>query len=57
MRNTLEYPVTKEEILECLKLIQRNIMKWNSKENSVGDMRALLLAEAIKIIEAAKYDQ
>ena len=47
MRNLLQYPVTKQEIINCLKEFAAEA----SPEESCGDMRPLLLAEAILIID------
>ena len=47
MRNLLQYPVTKQEIINCLKEFAAEV----SPEESCGDMRPLLLAEAILIID------
>lgn len=47
MRNIAEYPITKEEILECLLSISEDINKYKR----VGDMRPIFLrlaAEAVK---------
>ena len=53
MRNTEEYPVTKEEIINCLHSLASQI----SEEGAIGDMRPLLLQEAIAIISAAHTPQ
>lgn len=48
MRNTLEYPITDEEIVACLEKIMNEI----SQERACGDMRPLLLSKAIARIKA-----
>jgi hypothetical protein len=50
MRNLLEYPITKEEIVECLAELARTF----DNLELCGDMRPLLLKRAIKIIKSAK---
>lgn len=54
MRNLLEYPVTKEEIISFLQSISNDLMK---NDLSCGDMRMVLIDEAIKIIENYKNFQ
>lgn len=48
MRNLVEYPVTKDEIMENMDRLSQEILK----EGGVGDMRPLLLREASKLIES-----
>lgn len=52
MRNLRQYPITKQEILECLSTLAQDMLK----EKRVGDMRPSLLQEASKIVEEAKYE-
>ncbi len=48
MRDLIRYPITEGEIVECLKTLRDHI----SAEESVGDMRPLLLEEAIIAVKA-----
>jgi len=48
MRNTVEYPITKEEIIACLDEFAEQVDRANS--HLCGDMRPLLLAKAKEII-------
>lgn len=45
MRNILEYPITTKEIIECLEELKKEC-----DPNLIGDMRPLLLDEAIKAV-------
>lgn len=55
MRNTLEYPITKEEIVECLDDVIASLLYGTSSSSSpIGDMRPLLLAKAKEIV--LKFD-
>jgi hypothetical protein len=47
MRNLVEFPITKEEIIGLLRRLQEDFQA----EEKIGDMRALLLERTIKIIE------
>jgi len=47
MRNLKEFPITKDEIIDCLRQLQEDIIK----EDLVGDMRPILLEEAMDIIK------
>lgn len=47
MRNLAEYPVTKKELLECLK----NLSISCDAEQSVGDMRSTLLTVAAHLLK------
>lgn len=49
MRNLLEYPVTREEIIELLLQLSQQF----SEEFSCGDMRPLLLQIAAKAVKEA----
>ena len=49
MRNLVEYPVTKVEIMLCLKEIMDDC-----DQELIGDMRPLLINEAIKHVRASK---
>ncbi len=51
MRNLLEYPITKQEIVDCLDDIIASLNYGNKNaESPIGDMRPLLLAKAKEII-------
>lgn len=50
MRNLIEYPVTHDEIIQCLEERKRVVMA----SNCLGDMRPLLLEAAIDIVKANK---
>jgi xanthine dehydrogenase iron-sulfur cluster and FAD-binding subunit A len=45
-RNLIKYPVTREEIIDCLTTLSADIIK----EERVGDMRPSLLTLAAEII-------
>ena len=47
MRNLLEYPITRDEVIECLTKLRESILE----EGCIGDMRPLLLTVAIKEME------
>lgn len=53
MRNLLQYPVTKQEIIDCLTELSNTVGKTD-QGIACGDMRPTLLQEAIKIIENVK---
>jgi hypothetical protein len=46
MRNLLDYPITKEEIVQCLLHLSNEL----SKDELVGDMRPILLETAARLI-------
>lgn len=48
MRNLEQYPITTDEIIQCLKVLMDDVAY--EKTGLVGDMRPLLLANAIRII-------
>lgn len=52
MRNTVEYPITKEEIAECL----RGLSILFQREGRIGDMRPLLLEKARDLVLTGKFD-
>lgn len=54
MRNTIEHPITKQEIVECLQELIYDI--HYDQPSSVGDMRPLLLQKAIDIILTGRFD-
>jgi len=47
MRNLVKYPVTRDEIVDCI----RGIMQNHNQSNRIGEMTELLLAEAIRSVE------
>ena len=49
MINLLQYPITKEEIVECLKEFAIEVSPENTR--LYGDKRPLLLAQAIDIVD------
>lgn len=49
MRNLVQHPITTEEILDCLKEFLSEVDP--EKTRLCGDVRPLLLREAIKIVE------
>lgn len=55
MRNILEYPVTKEEMLEFIQQSIDELHAENEKIMRCGDMRPTLLHEIKKIVEASDY--
>ncbi len=56
MRNIREYPITKDEIVECLKTMVADLKQLNEDQMACGDMRPLLLQKAIDIILTGKFD-
>lgn len=54
MRNTVEYPITKEEIAEYLKFLAEEIGYDNT--GRIGDMGPLLLEKARDIVLTGKFD-
>lgn len=48
MRNTVEYPITAKEIIDCLDAFLKEVDP--DKTGLVGDMRTLLLEKAKQII-------
>lgn len=53
MRNLLEYPITDQEIVECL----YNLASKLDAEERIGDMRAVLLTTAGDIVAARKITE
>lgn len=53
MRNIVEFPVTKQEIYECLERIQHDLME----EGRIGDMRPYLVDLALGIILKSDWKQ
>lgn len=51
MRNLREYPITKDEVLDCLNR-HRALVAIEADEGIIGSIEALLLDEAIKIVES-----
>lgn len=49
MRNTHEYPVTLDEIVDCLQRLHNDII--HEHPDLIGDMRPLLLRKAISLIK------
>lgn len=57
MRNLLEYPITAEEVVECLDNILKEVEYESKARTLFGDMRPLLLRTAIEVVrEAGKPD-
>lgn len=54
MRNLLEYPVTKKEILDFLMSLLDDYHEEAKHEFRCGDMSMTLLSEAIKIVEGTE---
>lgn len=54
MRNTVEYPVTKKEIIECLYRMANDL---DDGRFSCGDMRPLLLRHALEIVESSDFNE
>lgn len=50
MRNTVEYPITLSEVIECLRQFQDSC-----DPDLIGDMRPLLLKRAIQIVERERF--
>lgn len=54
MRNLMEYPITTDEIVECLDTLIAGMLHLpNGEDVSFGDMRPLLLAKAKEIVLAS----
>lgn len=60
MRNTLKYPVTKKEIMNCLERFMFELghnPDGSHKEERIGDIRPWLLSEAIDVVEKSDYNE
>lgn len=62
MRNLLEYPITKEELIEYVEYLQQQLEEETRKEQEknplnirCGDMRGLYFIEMKKAISASDY--
>lgn len=55
MRNLAEYPITLDEVIECLNGLKLEAMAEAVENLSYGDMRPLLLEHAIKVIKREKF--
>ncbi len=55
MRNTKEYPITRDEIVICLRDLSLELTNDRPME-LIGDMRPLLLQKAIDIIQTGTFD-
>ncbi len=53
MRNLLEYPVTTEEIVQCLVRLKEKEEAEIEAKHIMGDMTPLLLEKAIMIVRAS----
>ena len=56
MRNTLKYPPTKEEIIDCLRRLKEESDRRIVTSISCGDMTSLLLHEAMRIIDESSVE-
>ncbi len=54
MRNLNEYPITRQEIIECLAKLRDERDQENEESGRVGDMCPLLLQAAIEVISAVE---
>lgn len=54
MRNTVEYPITKDEIVDCLREFITECVQ--GKTGLIGDIRPILLQKAIDIIQTGTFD-
>ena len=52
MRNTLQYPVTVEEMVNCLHRLRNDANTKNKEQLIMGDMTSLLLSKTIVVLEA-----
>jgi len=57
MRNLVQYPVTKSEIVECLRRESEAAMKHAADTGLMGDMRAYLLRKAADVIASLPEDE
>lgn len=55
MRNLEQYPITAEEVLECVNTLKDEVQKRVEIDDICGDMTPLLLTVAAQII--AKYGE
>ena len=55
MRNLAQYPITTEEIVECLERLRNEHMAQHA--GRCGDMTPSLLSEAIEIVKAGPAPQ
>ena len=56
MRNTVEYPITVDEIIRCLDGLITAHQYNAERKGSVGDMTPLLLTKAKELILFGKFD-
>ena len=56
MRNTLKYPPTKKEIIDCLRRLKEESDRRIVTTNMCGDMTSLLLHEAMRIIDQSSVE-
>lgn len=54
MRNLVEHPITREEIIECLRRCVQRASREN--EHLIGNMDAVLLDEATRLLGGEAYD-
>lgn len=55
MRNIMEYPITKEEIVERLEELAEEKHKINEEQHACGDITSLLLLFAAEIIKNSNW--
>jgi hypothetical protein len=51
MRNLLEYPITKDEIIQALQECLEDEIKHQKNDRGYGDIKGVCLREAIKMID------
>jgi hypothetical protein len=56
MRNLLEYPITKDEIIQTLQECLEDEIKQQQQKNSCGDIKGVCLREAIRLIDTPEVN-
>lgn len=53
MRNTLQHPITKDEMIKVLEDIKTDWLKEQSEKMIIGGIRGAVLNEIIKLVKAS----
>lgn len=56
MRNTLEFPITRTEIVDTLLRLAVELAERDAEEGVCGDMRPILLETAAKIVATSAVE-
>lgn len=55
MRNLIEFPITLDEVIDCLQQLKARELERTHTELSCGDMTPILLHRAIQILRREKF--